>query len=41
MSEEVWNTLDNFSKYEISSFGNIRNSNQFLNPERFFETAIF
>lgn len=25
MSEEVWNTLDNFSKYEISTFGNIRN----------------
>jgi hypothetical protein len=26
MSEEVWKTLDNFSKYEISSFGNIRNN---------------
>jgi hypothetical protein len=23
MSEEVWKTLDNFSKYEISSFGRI------------------
>lgn len=34
MSEEVWNTLDNFSKYEISSFGNIRNktSNKILTP---------
>jgi len=25
MSKEIWKTLDNFSKYEISSFGNIRN----------------
>ncbi len=25
MSEEVWQTLENFSNYEISSFGNIRN----------------
>ena len=25
MTEEVWKILDNFSKYEISSFGNIRN----------------
>ena len=34
MSEEVWNTLDNFSKYEISSFGNIRNktSKNILTP---------
>lgn len=34
MSEEVWNTLDNFSKYEISSFGNIRNktSTNILTP---------
>ena len=26
MSEEIWRTLDNFKKYEISSFGNIRNN---------------
>jgi hypothetical protein len=34
MSEEVWRILDNFSKYEISSFGNIRNktSNNTLTP---------
>jgi len=34
MSEEVWRILDNFSKYEISSFGNIRNktSNNALTP---------
>jgi len=25
MSEEVWKTLENFSNYEISSFGNLRN----------------
>ena len=23
---EVWKTIDNFSKYEISSFGNLRNN---------------
>ena len=26
MSEEIWRTLDHFKKYEISSFGNIRNN---------------
>ena len=26
MSEEIWRTIDNFKKYEISSFGNIRNN---------------
>jgi len=25
MSEEIWKVIDNFSNYEISSFGNIRN----------------
>jgi hypothetical protein len=25
MTDEVWKTLDNFSKYEISNFGNIKN----------------
>jgi hypothetical protein len=34
MIEEEWKTLDSFSKYEISSFGNIRNkkSNYILTP---------
>jgi len=26
MSEEIWRTIDNFKKYEISNFGNIRNN---------------
>ena len=25
MNEELWKTLDNFSNYEISSYGNLRN----------------
>lgn len=34
MSKEIWKTINNFSKYEISSFGNIRNktSNNILTP---------
>lgn len=34
MSEELWKTLDNFSNYEISSYGNLRNktTNYKLNP---------
>lgn len=34
MNDEVWKTLDNFKKYEISSFGNIKNKNtkRILNP---------
>jgi hypothetical protein len=34
MNEEVWKTLDNFSNYEISSYGNLRNktTNYTLNP---------
>ena len=34
MSEEIWKVIDNFSNYEISSFGNIRNktSSNILTP---------
>jgi len=34
MSEEIWKVIDNFSNYEISSFGNLRNktTKYILNP---------
>tara|TARA_B110000285_G_scaffold15074_1_gene14854 strand:- start:3642 stop:4706 length:1065 start_codon:yes stop_codon:yes gene_type:complete len=34
MNEEMWKTIDNLKKYEISSFGNIKNNitNYILNP---------
>jgi hypothetical protein len=30
METEIWKTITNFSNYEISNLGNIRNSNKYI-----------